>query len=88
MPDRFRGEKVTYTGPVRYRIIIDGHVDDDLSDYLAGMKMETSLRDDGSAITTLTGRIVDQSQLNGVVNALYELHFPVLAVEALPVEES
>jgi hypothetical protein len=35
-------------------------------------------------VAILVGRLVDQAQLLGVVNALYEMHFPILAVERLP----
>jgi hypothetical protein len=86
MQERFSREKVTYTGPARYRIVVDGYMEEDLSDYLAGMRVEGSQRADGTPITTLTGRIADQGQLNSVINAIYSMHLPVLAVEALPEE--
>jgi hypothetical protein len=31
-------------------------------------------------VTTLTGRLKDQAELSGVLNSLYELHLPILAV--------
>ena len=37
------------------------------------------------AVTTLSGPIIDQAALIGVIKALYDLHFPLLSVECLEV---
>jgi hypothetical protein len=37
-------------------------------------------------VTTLTGNLPDQAALAGVLNLLYDLGLPLLAVEALPGE--
>jgi hypothetical protein len=34
-------------------------------------------------VTTLAGRLIDQAELSGVLNTLYELHLPILSVEYL-----
>jgi hypothetical protein len=38
-------------------------------------------------VATLVGRLLDQAQLSGVLNALYEMHLPILSVEILDEEE-
>lgn len=35
----------------------------------------------GFPVTTLLGELADQAALSGVLNTLYELHLPVLAVK-------
>jgi hypothetical protein len=39
----------------------------------------------GSTITELSGRLVDQAALTGVLNTLYDLGLPLLLVEAISV---
>ena len=81
MPKRFDRERVDFVGPAEYRIIVDGELEDSMSDYVAGLEIRPTLRGDGTVLTTLTGRLVDQAELNGVMNAIYEMHLPILAVE-------
>ena len=40
-------------------------------------------RDDGKAESVLEGRLLDQAALAGVLNQLFELHLPVMAVDCL-----
>jgi hypothetical protein len=72
--------------PAVYRIAVQGRLDPTLSDYLGGMRIETreSRGTPNESVAILVGRLADQAQLLGVVNALYEMHFPILAVERLP----
>jgi hypothetical protein len=86
MPKRFDRERVDFVGPAEYRIIVDGELEAGMSDYLAGMELRLTRRRDGTVLTTLTGRLVDQAELNGVMNAIYEMHLPILVVEALESE--
>ena len=55
----------------------------DLSDRLEGMRIETLTRGDGNGESVLEGRLMDQAALTGVLNTLYELHMPVMAVNCL-----
>ena len=47
------------------------------------MHIENLARDDGKAESVLEGRLLDQAALAGVLNKLYELHLPVMAVDCL-----
>ena len=73
----------TMSGPAIYRIRVRGRLDADLSERLEGMRIETLARSDGKAESVLEGRLIDQAALAGVLNKLYELHLPVMAVECL-----
>ena len=69
--------------PATYRIEVEGNLDESLSDRLAGMRITTLKREDQTYMTTLVGRLMDQAQLSGVLNSLYELHLSILKVEVV-----
>ena len=57
-------------------------LDKNWSDYCAGMKMEHDVMLNQYSVTFLTGLLVDQSALIGVINTLYDLvGCPLIAVE-------
>ena len=72
----------TMSGPAVYRIRVRGRLDAELSERL-GMRVENLARNDGKAESVLEGRLLDQAALAGVLNKLYELHLPVMAVNCL-----
>ena len=73
----------TMSGPAFYRIRVCGRLNADLSERLDGMHIENLAREDGKNESVLVGRVLDQVALAGVLNKLYELHFPVMAVDCL-----
>jgi hypothetical protein len=73
----------TMSGPAIYRIRVRGYLEANLSDRLEGMRIETLTRGDGKGESVLEGRLMDQAALTGVLNTLYELHLPVMAVDCL-----
>ena len=80
----YNGQIVKPWTPGIYRIEVMGEVDEIFSDRLAGMRITTRSGKDKTTVTTvttLTGRLVDQAELAGVLNNLYEMHFPILLVE-------
>ena len=69
--------------PATYRIRLQGKLDESWSDYLDGMTITIAQTASQIPVTILTGRLVDQAALIGVLNNLYDLGFPVLSVECL-----
>ena len=69
--------------PATYRIKVQGYLDENRSDFLAGMTISTASKGDQGVVTTLVGQLRDQAELTGVINTLYELHLPILSVECL-----
>jgi hypothetical protein len=69
--------------PMMYRICISGSLDERWSDYCGGMKIEQVSDPKRYAMTVLTGRLVDQSALIGVLNLLYDMGCPILSVECV-----
>jgi len=53
------------------------------SDYLGGMSVSVARRAGEPAVTTLTGELVDQAALMGVLHAVYDRGYALLKVERL-----
>jgi hypothetical protein len=66
-----------------YRVRVLGPMDKRRSEYLCGMRISSTRRQGGSIVTTLTGELVDQAALMGVLNSLYDMGYPLLKVERL-----
>ena len=66
-----------------YRIVVQGVMDDSMSDELSGLDVSVWRSEDEPPVTVLTGRLMDQAALSGVMNTLYNMHYPVLSVELL-----
>jgi hypothetical protein len=68
--------------PGNYRIRVRGLVDLKWSDWLGGMTI-TTRESHNIRVTDLVGQVADQAALAGILNALYEMHLPILQVEFL-----
>jgi hypothetical protein len=69
--------------PATYRIWVGGCLAPAWSERLAGMSLRIRRRRDGAFITRLEGELLDQAALAGVINTLFELQLPLLAVKRL-----
>ncbi len=76
-------KNLKFEAPASYRIRVQGHLDDSWSDRLGGMVITRAFTADKQPMTILIGRLMDQAALCGVLNALYDLHLPVISVEFL-----
>lgn len=68
-------------GPTTYQIRVQGRLDESWSNWLAGMAIAPEGGGDGSEVTTITGPIVDQAALHGVLNRIRDLNLPLLSVQ-------
>lgn len=68
-----------------YRITIQGFLNEEWGDRLGGLQIVPARWADGQSMTVLSGTMVDQTALLGVLNTLYDLHLPIVSVERLPV---
>ena len=78
---------IPFDRPATYQIRVQGMIDPDWSDRLAGMTIGLIREEACSPVTTLKGELSDQAALAGVLNTLYELHLPVLSVQCLSENE-
>ena len=71
--------------PAEYEICVVGMLDDSWSDRLGGLAIMCSNggKKDEKPVTTLTGPLIDQAALFGVLNALYDMRLPLISVDCL-----
>ena len=67
--------------PAKYRIKVQGWLEPDWSDWMEGLTITTETASHVEPVTTLTGELVDQAALYGVLCRLYNLGVPLLSVE-------
>jgi hypothetical protein len=75
-----------FSDPATYRLVVMGILKKSWANRLAGMRIADDITAEGSPKTVLIGRVRDQAELMGVLNALYELHMPLLQVKQLDEE--
>jgi hypothetical protein len=73
--------KASMSEPATYRICILGLLDKNWSDYCGSMTIEHDVMLNHYQVTYLTGTLVDQAALVGVINTLYDLRYLLIAVE-------
>ena len=67
--------------PATYQIRVQGVLTQDWSDRLGGMAINAAGQDSEAPVTTLSGRLLDQAALCGILNTLYDMRLPLLSVE-------
>jgi len=81
-------ESYSFDRPGIYRICIQGFLDENWSERLAGMRVTTEKRKDHGLVTALVVQLRDQAELSGVLNTLYERHLTLLSVEIVENDKS
>ena len=69
--------------PAVYQIRIQGILDKNWSDYCGGMTIEHERDAHQHAVTVMTGRLVDQSALVGILTSLHDIGCPILSMERM-----
>jgi hypothetical protein len=82
--DMTNGVKATMCTPLTYRVCVQGVIPLVMADRLCGMQI-TRTGVAGDERSTIIGSLPDQAALAGVLNTLYEMHYPVLSVECLDI---
>jgi hypothetical protein len=70
----------SFSGPGEYQIVVQGHLDDGLSYWFEGLTVRTGYGEDGTPITMLGGRFVDQAALHGVLATIRDLNLPLISL--------
>jgi hypothetical protein len=77
---------IQVTQSANYQILIEGALDPNWSASLGGLTISVCRSPGEPVVTLLTGQLVDQSALQGVLDALFMLHLRLLRVECTPLE--
>jgi hypothetical protein len=80
-PPNIMSPKITLDQPGAYRICVQGALNQRWIEYFEDMTIAVELLTDGTHCTVLTGSLSDQAALQGVLQKLYNLGFPLLSVE-------
>ena len=72
-----------FTGPAIYCIKVQGIIDERFAGYFGNMVISTEKKAGDRIAGILTGKIKDQSELLGVLNALHNLHLPIVSMQTL-----
>jgi hypothetical protein len=81
MPPSVSRKDRPFDRPGKYRISVQGYLDESWSERLGDMTITTSSQGSQGQVTMLVGKLRDQAELSGVLNTLYELHLTLLSVE-------
>jgi hypothetical protein len=77
-------KQIGFEYPLVYTIRVIGHLEKSWSNRLSGLNIQPSATlANGQEITILTGKLIDQAALMGVLNALYNLRLTIWSVECL-----
>ena len=72
------------TTPARYRLRVQGHLGAQWTDWFGGLAI--TLEDNGD--TLLTGPVVDQAALHGLLRTVRDLGIPLVSVRSIQQDES
>jgi hypothetical protein len=77
-------QRFLFDAPGAYRIRVQGHLAAHWTDALGGMAISAREGRGKPPVSTLTGTLIDQACLMGVLTALYEMGYTLLDVKRLP----
>ncbi len=75
--------KLTLDRPATYQIKVPGELDESWSDWVGSMAITVDSEGEVPPITTLTGIVIDQAALQGLLRRLYSLGLPLVSVICL-----
>jgi hypothetical protein len=76
-------EPLTVDASSVYRIVLQGALDASWQNFVGDLRIQVRHEGARQAVTTLTGRVIDQAALMGILNFVYDLGMPLLSVERL-----
>ena len=64
-----------------YQVTVEGKIDASWSDWLGGMRLVSQQETDGIQVTILSGVLVDQVALRGLLNQMWDLNLVLRSVQ-------
>jgi hypothetical protein len=72
--------------PVIYQITVQGYLDARRADWFDGMVIKPQVDAKGMSVTRLTGEVVDQAALHGLLRKLYDLGLSLLSIKRIELD--
>jgi len=82
-----KGERLTIDSRAKYKIRIQGYLNERWSDRMGGATIEAHNDSAEAPVTELTGEFQDQAALAGLLSTLYDLRLPLLSVECVDIKQ-
>lgn len=80
------GHKFNPDCPVIYQITVQGYLDESRADWFDGMSIVPQEGAEGMSVTRLTGEVVDQAALHGLLRKLYDLGLSLLSIKRIELD--
>jgi len=77
-------KKVDFYSSTVFLIEVKGKVDKSLSDTLGNLNISYNTIDEKTTVSRLHGKVLDQTALMGILNALYEMRLPIVGLKIIP----
>ena len=76
-------KNLDFSSGARYRISVKGFLDASWSERFSDMRISNQTDGIISPLAVLEGSVMDQTELIGVLNNIYEMHLPLVSVSFL-----
>ena len=83
MPNSILKKGLKFETPATFRIRVQGELEEKWSEQLGGMAITVIRSQNSLPESILIGRLLDQAALAGVLQTLYQMHMPLLAVDTI-----
>jgi hypothetical protein len=70
--------------PTQYRICVQGRIESSWSELFGSLTMSYQDVNGPNPLTVLSGQVLDQAELIGLLNRFYGLGLPLVSVQSLP----
>ena len=76
-------ESLQFDQSATYQIKVQGRLDERWAQWFDGMAIAFEPAEDGVTVTVLTGSVIDQAALYGLIGRMRDLGLPLISVERL-----
>jgi hypothetical protein len=73
-------ESLQFDQSATYQIKVQGRLDEHWAQWFDGMSIAFEQTEDGSTLTVMTGSIIDQAALYGLIGRMRDLGLPLISV--------
>ena len=81
--DNSQFQGVRFNGPAYYRITVQGVISKRFFQQFSNFESVINSSDFPGEVSSVVGKISDQSQLSGILNSLFSMHLALLEVNAM-----